>query len=69
MFLSGMKMESNIILNAERLNFSTWTAVPYFYMMAYRLPVNEDEWGADIIDVSTLDLILLANKNTLLPSR
>ncbi len=24
------------------------TAALYFYMMAYGLPVNEDEWGADI---------------------
>ncbi len=32
-----------------RLNFSsTWMAALYFYMMAYGLPVNEDEWGADI---------------------
>ena len=32
-----------------RLNLSsTWTAALYFYMTAYGLPVNEDEWGADI---------------------
>ncbi len=37
------------ILDATRLNFfSTWTAARYFYMMAYRLPVKEDQWGADI---------------------
>ncbi len=54
-----------------RLNVSsTQTVALYFYMMAYGLPVNEDEWGADICshppfyccvpDVSTLAFILLA---------
>ena len=55
----------------NRLNLSsTWTAALYFFMMTYRLPVNEDEWDADIcshppfycsiLDVSTLAFILLA---------
>ncbi len=69
----------------KRLNLSsTQRAALYFYMMAYGLPVNEDEWGVDIcshppfyrsiLDVSTLAFILLAirrpaYKNTVLPSR
>ncbi len=65
------------------LNFSsTSTAALCFHMMAYGLPVNEDERGADIcshppfycsvLDVSTLAFILWAirkpaHKNTVLP--
>ncbi len=67
------------------LNFSsTWMAALYFCMMVYGLPVNEDEWGADIcshpplycsvLDVSTLAFILMAirrpaYKNTVLRSK
>ena len=48
--------------------FSTWTAALYFSMMAYGLPVNEDEWGADICIHQTfywsiLNVSTQANKN------
>ncbi len=39
---TGMRSK---VLVVSRFNFSsTWTAALYFYMMAYRLSVNEDEW-------------------------
>ncbi len=39
----------SFLINQVRLNLSsTWAAALYVYMLAYGLPVNEDEWGADI---------------------
>ncbi len=48
----GFTCSLNILFSFEnekaiRLDFSsTCMAALYFHMMAYRLPVNEDEWAA-----------------------